>query len=130
DGRGERVAAEGRAVLTRTDDAQHIAVADDGGNRKDAATERLAEQIEVGNDPLTVAREGLPDPAEACLDLIRDEQYAPLIADLADPLQVALGRDDDPALALDRFDEHRGGVIGDCSGDGIRVSVRNRIESG
>ncbi len=58
DGRGERVAAERRAVLAGLQHAEHVAVADDRGHRHDAAAERLAEQVEVGHDAHELAREG------------------------------------------------------------------------
>ena len=74
-GRGERIAAEGRAVLAGTEHAEHVAVADDGRDGHDAAAERLAEQVEVGHDADEVARERRADAAEARLDLVGDEQH-------------------------------------------------------
>ena len=75
DRRGERVAAERRAVLAGADHAEHVAVRDDGRHGQDAAAERLAEQVHVGHDALAVARERLADAAEAGLDLVGDEQH-------------------------------------------------------
>jgi hypothetical protein len=50
-------------------------------------------------------------------DLIRDEQYAIAIAQRPHTLQIALGRDDDPVGAGDRFEQHRG--------DGLRTFVQD-----
>src|SRR5699024_6476697 len=130
DGRSERIAAEGRTVLARTNDAEHVAVADHCGDGQDAAAKSLSEQVEVRNDTLTVARESLTDPAETRLDLIGDEQHVLLIADLTDPRQVALRRDDDPGFALDRFHEDSYGLVRDGRGDGIRIAVGHDVETG
>ena len=54
---GQRVAAEGGAVLARPQHAEHVGVRDDGRDRHDAAAERLAEQVDVGDDALGAARE-------------------------------------------------------------------------
>ena len=72
---GQRVAAERRAVLARADHTEHVAVRDDRGHGQDAAAQRLAEQIDVGNHAFAVARERLAHPAEAGLDLVGDEQH-------------------------------------------------------
>src|SRR3712207_8504072 len=44
-----RVAAEGAAVLAGTQDAEDVTVRDDRGYRDDAATEGLAEDVDVGD---------------------------------------------------------------------------------
>ena len=85
DGGGERVAAERRAVLAGPEHAEHVAVADHGGDGHDAAAERLAEQVQVGHDALAVARERRADAAEAGLDLVGDEQHVALARDARAP---------------------------------------------
>src|SRR5919197_2414975 len=46
-----------------------------------------------------------PGAAEAGLDLIKDEQNAVPVADLAQVCEIALRRDDDAGLALNGLDE-------------------------
>jgi hypothetical protein len=47
------------------------------------------------------------------LHLVEDQERAGFIAEVAHPLQADIGQRPDPALALDRLDEDRGGGIGD-----------------
>ncbi|MGC0369449.1 hypothetical protein RKD05_001701 [Microbacterium sp. SLBN-111] len=117
-------------MLTGTDDAEDVLVRDDGGQGQDATAQRLAEEIDVGHDAFAVARERLAHAAEARLDLVGDEQHVVLGADLPHPAEEPLRRDDDAGLALDRLEEHRGGVLVDRGGDGIRVSVGHMDEAG
>ena len=97
-------------MLAGLEHAEHVAVADDCRHRHDAAAERLAEHVEVRHDALVVAREGAAGAAEAGLDLVGGEEDVLAGADLADAAQVALGRDDHAALALDRLDQDGDGV--------------------
>ena len=55
---GERIAAECAAVLARLQHAQHIMISNDCGYRNDAATKRLAQQVDIGDDALVLAGEG------------------------------------------------------------------------
>src|SRR5829696_6632905 len=72
----------------------------------------------------------LPTTAETGLDLVGGEEDVLAGADLADVAQVAVGRDDHAALALDRLDEDRHGVRGDRSLEGREVAVRDHVEAG
>ena len=130
DGGRERVAAERRAVLAGTDDPEDVLVRDDGREGQDAAAQRLAEQVHVGHDALAVAREGRADAAETRLDLVGDEEDVVPRADLAHRREVALRRDDDARLALDRLEEHGGGLGRDGGLDRSGVAVRHRDEPG
>ena len=51
-------------------------------------------------------------------------------AELADAAQVAVGRDDHAALALDRLDQHGDGVLVDGRLEGRQVAVRDDDEAG
>ncbi len=66
--------------------------------------------IRSGHDALVLAGEPVAGAAEPGLDLVGDEQDAVGPAPLGDLGQEAGRRDDEAALALDRLDEHRGGV--------------------
>ena len=54
------------------------------------------------------ARRTVAETAEAGDDFIEDQQYAVLVADLAQALQIALGRQHHPGGAGHRFDDHGG----------------------
>ena len=127
---GQRVAAEGAAVLAGLEDAEDVAVRHDGRDRDDAAAERLAQDVEVGDDALVVAREGPAGPAEAGLDLVGREQHVVGGAELADPAQVAVRRDHDAALALDGLDEHGDRVRRDGGFERREVAVGHLDEPG
>ena len=64
-----------------------------------------------------VGRKGRPQAAEAGDDFIEDQQDAVLGADLAQALQVALGRDQHAGGAGHRFHDHGGDVGGVVQGD-------------
>lgn len=48
-------------MLARVDDPEHLAIAHEGRDGHDAAAERLAQQIQIGDDVLPVAGEGAAD---------------------------------------------------------------------
>jgi hypothetical protein len=89
------------------------AIGDDGGQRHDPATERLAEDVHVGDDALVLACERRAGPPETRLDLVGHQQDAALGAELAGRTEVPLGRHDHAGLALDRLDEERDRVVVD-----------------
>ncbi|KAG1249459.1 hypothetical protein G6F65_019121 [Rhizopus arrhizus] len=49
-GAGQRIAAEGAAMLARLEHAQHVGVGQHGGHRIEAARQRLADQRDIGFD--------------------------------------------------------------------------------
>ena len=76
----------------------------------EAAGEGLADRDAVGADPLVLEGEELPGAAEARLDLVEDQEAVVPVGQLAQAPQVAVRRDDDAALALDRLDEDGAGL--------------------
>ena len=76
DGAGERIAAEGRAVLAGLQHAQHLGVREHGRHRIEAARQRLADQRHVGLDPLVLLGQQLARAAEPGLDLVEDQRDA------------------------------------------------------
>ena len=104
DRRRQRVATEGRAVRPGPKDVHDASVGEEGRDRQEPAAERLAEDEAVRPDPLVLEGEHPPRPPEAGLDLVEQEQDPVPVAQVAQAAQEADGRDDDPGLALDRFD--------------------------
>ena len=107
---GDRVATERRAVFAGG--PLHDLVAGDQGGQREAARQTLAGGDDVGHDAVVLAgphRAGSPD---ARLDLVHHEQDAVLVAQVAQRLQPAGGRNDVATLALDRLDEDGGDVAG------------------
>src|SRR5262245_21123849 len=58
--------------------------------------------------------EVVPCMTNACLHFVEHEYHISLVAHAAQAFQVAIGRDHNSALALDRFDQHSTGVF--CHG--------------
>ena len=83
DRRGERVAAEGAAVVAGMEDRHDLLAGEEGADRQQAAAERLAEHQAVGADAFVVAGEQRAGAAEAGLHLVADQQDAAPGADLA-----------------------------------------------
>ncbi len=68
----------------------------------------LGDREDVRDDVPVVAGEPLAGAPEAGHHLVADQQDPVLVAGLADRLEVAVGRDDDPVRADDRLEDHRG----------------------
>ena len=79
-------------------------------HRDGAVGEALGGADDVGHHAEILGREAGAEAAEAGDDLVEDQQDAVLVADLAQPLQVALRRDQHAGRARDRLDDHRGDV--------------------
>ena len=87
---------------------------DDAAHRHAAGGDALGEGDHVGNDAIAFGRERAAEPAEAGDDFVEDQQNAVLVADGAQPRQIALGRGDDAGRARHRLDDDRrdgGGVV-------------------
>ncbi len=105
---GERVAAEGRAVVAGLEDAHDLVVGEDRRDRQAAAAERLADDHHVGPDRprarrRTACRCGRGPTGSRRRSAARGWRSA----SSRSRLQVAGRRHDDPALALDRLDQDR-----------------------
>ena len=81
DGAGERVAAEGAAMVAGVEDAEDLARGEDGGDGVEAAGERLANDDDVGRDVFVLVGEELAGAAEAGLNLVEHEEDVVLAAD-------------------------------------------------
>ena len=67
----------------------------------------LARRHDVGHDVEIVGAERRAEPAEAGDHLVEDQQDAVLLGDLAQLLEIALGRDQHARRAGHRLDDHR-----------------------
>jgi DNA-binding CsgD family transcriptional regulator len=106
---GDRVAAVGAAETTRVHGVHDLLTAGDRRERQ-ATGDALRGGDQVGHDTLVVAGEPVARPAEPGLDLIRDQQDPVVGAERRQPRQEPVRRHDEPALTLDRLDDHRGRV--------------------
>ena len=66
-----------------------------------------------------LAAEHLAQSTERADHLVGHEQHAVAVADLADALEVALGRDEAPAAVLQGLEEDRGHGVGPFEADAI-----------
>ncbi len=99
---------------------------DHRAERRVAAGEPLGAGDDVGEVVVALAAEHRAEPAERADDLVGHEQHAVAVADLADPLEVALGRDEATARVLHRFEEHRGDGVGALEDDALLELVGER----
>ena len=129
-GAGQRIAAEGAAVVAGVEEAEDLARAEHGGDGIEAAGERLADDEHVGLDALVLVGEELAGAAEAGLDLVGDEQDAVLLADGGGVFEEAVGRHEDAGLALDGLDEEGGGVGRDGGAQGGGIAEGDDLEAG
>ncbi len=129
DGARERVPAEGAAVRPRRKHPEYVPVGDDCGQRNDAASEGLAEHVDIGDDVLVVARERPPSAAQSRLDLVGDQQRAGARAQVPHGGEIAVRRHDHAGFALDGLDQDTDGAIVDGRGHGRDVAVRNAAEA-
>ena len=79
----------------------------------------MATVMMSGTTPQWSTREPLARAPEAAHDLIADQQDAVLGAELTQPLQVAVGRDNDAVGAGDGLDDDGGEVLRSLEGDDI-----------
>ena len=68
----------------------------------------FGERHDIGDDAEAFGGEAVTEAAEAGDDLIEYQQNAVLIADFAQALEIALGRQNDAGRTSHRFDDHSG----------------------
>src|SRR4051794_15537631 len=105
-GEVDRVAHERRRVGAGRPVAHERSTADDRGDGEPAA-DPLADGHQVRNDARMLAGPHPAGSAESRLDLVEYEDDAVAVAQLAQPLEEAVRRDDDAAVALDGLDDDR-----------------------
>src|SRR5205085_3919590 len=109
-GHGERVAAEGRAMVAGLEHAPRAA-ADHAGADRYSRAETLGERHDVGHETRVLVHEPFAGAAETALHLVGHEQPVLALAELVQAAQVFEAGDVDAALALDRLDEYGGDVL-------------------
>ena len=105
-------------VAGREDVGQALA-GDERADRQ-AAAERLGGGQRVGHHAGVLVGPQRAGPAQPALDLVEDERGAVGVARGARGAQDVLAELVDAALALDRLEQHRGGVLVDGRGDRLR----------
>ena len=83
---------------------------DGGAKRAEAASDSLRETHDVRPEPIVLAGEHLPRPAESGRHLIGDEERPVLPAGPLHDIEVLPRRDDDREVADDEFGNVRGNV--------------------
>ncbi len=81
-------------------------------HRRVGGGERLGDGDDVGQVAEAVAAEVVAEAAPGADHLVGDQQHVVAVADLADPLEVAVGRDETATGVLDRLEDHRGDRLG------------------
>ena len=112
--RRQRVGAVGIAVeqLNPGGGIAHHGIVDlaphcDRAHRHGGVGQPLGHGDEVGRDPEPLRRGRPADPAEGGDHFVEDQQDIVPIADVAQPLEIALRRDQHPGRARHRLDNHR-----------------------
>src|SRR2546421_5723521 len=126
--------ARERVPAVRRADPEHVVVevagdllADDGAaERHVPGGDAFRKGHDVGYDALVVRAEPLPSPAEAGHDLVEHEEDPVFVAELAQALQVAVGRNEDAGRAGYRLDEDRRDVLGALVPDHL-FDMRKRL---
>ena len=77
-------------------------------HRHRAGGDAFGERDHVGDDAIALGGEGVAHAAEAGDDLVEDQQDAVLVADRAQPLEIAFRRRQHAGRSGDRLDDHRG----------------------
>ena len=112
DRRRHRVAGEGEAVgegrVALAERLEHAVGGDHRAHRGVGRGQRLGGGDHVRLVAEAFAAEVMAEPAPGADHLVGDQQHVVLVADLADPLEVAVGRDEAAARVLDRLEDHRG----------------------
>ena len=104
--RGERVAAERRAMRTGCEDIHDVASRDESRDRQHAAAKRFAQDQAVWTNAFVFEGKPGPGAAEPRLDLVKNEQHTMRVADSANSCKPTGRRHNDASFALDRFDQH------------------------
>ena len=129
-GAGQRVAAKGGAVGTRSVNAQDVVIGSHSGQRHYAAAQSLAQDEDVGLHGFVLHGEHIAGAGKTGLDFVGHEQDIVLGADLPHFLQITRRRHDDAGFALDGFSQESHGVFGDGGFQSGGVAVRDHLETG
>src|SRR5690606_8304631 len=90
--------------------------------QRETAADALDDRHQVGCDLGELVGEESAGPPNATLDLVQRQQCTRGVADRADLGEIARGPHLEPALAEDRFEQHRGRPLSDDLAQGIEVA--------
>ncbi len=128
DGGGDRVAGEGEAVGegggALHERCRHLVGSDHAAHRRVGRGQPLRHRDHVGDVAEAFAAEVVAEPAPGADHLVGDHQHVVLVADLAHPLEVAVGRDETAAGVLDRLEDHGGDRLRSLEDDPLLDRVR------
>src|ERR1035441_10594805 len=93
-GTAQGIAAESAAMVSRLENAHDFPRREDGGNRVEAARERIADNHHIRLDSVVHVSEKFAGAAEARLNFIGDQKHAILVADIGGLLQESRRRND------------------------------------
>jgi len=100
------------------------------GDRIDTAAESLARDDHVGIDPFVLVGPEPTGAAKAGLDLVDDQEHAPLSAQPREPREVVLGRQEHPEGRWDRLQDHRCGVVVEHALHRLEIAEGDLLEAG
>ena len=123
-GAGERVAAEGGAVVALGDFGGDLLAGEDGADGE-AAAQALGAGHDVRDNAVLLMAVERAGTAHAGLHLVEDEQDARFVAQRAHGLEILGLGGGHAALALHRLQQDRGGLIVDGGLERVQVVVRH-----
>ena len=94
-----------------------------GAHRNRRVGDSLGHRHHVRHDAELLGGERRAESAEARDDFVEDEQNAVAVADLAQPLEIALGRNEHARRSGNRLDDDRGDGLGAVLGDHVLERV-------
>mmetsp|Transcript_8222 Transcript_8222/g.23399 ORF Transcript_8222/g.23399 Transcript_8222/m.23399 type:complete len:293 (-) Transcript_8222:291-1169(-) len=100
-----------------------VLLRDDGAGGHHCRREALGRRDDVRGDAEVVHGKRSAEAAERGDDLVQDEQNAMVVADLAEPLQVALGGHEDPGRARHGLHDDRRDVGGAVQRDEVQELI-------
>ena len=109
---------------TLVEEGQVVAAKHGCAQRIDATRDRLADGDHVRDHVPVLEGPELAGAAHATLHLVADEDALRAVAELAQPVEVAVGRDVDATFALDRLDDDGADTVID------RVAHRREVAEG
>ena len=129
DGRCERIAPEGRAMLARLKQAKHAFVRKHRRHRIDASTQGLAEDHDVRAHVLVIAAQEPPGAAQSSLNLVGHKQDVVPARQSRHRFEVAVRRHNDAGFTLDRLEQDGAGIRVDRGFDSAGVAVGDDDEA-
>ena len=129
----DRVASEGRTVLTRFDVQHDVIVGQHAGDWHHTTTESLTQDEDIGAHTFVVASQHLTRTGDTALHLVGHEQHVVLLTNIVAFLQVAIVRDINTSFTLNGLQQETSDfltLLGQHLLQSIGVIVRDADETG